>query len=777
MPPKGRDGGGTAGTGRGTAGRGTAAGAGRGSAAGRAARPAPKAAPKASAKSTGKPARKTAAAKPVRKTAAAKPVRKTSAAKPVGKTAAAKPARRSAAAAKGAASRRGATARPRQGAPKSELDAAWRSAPTASPGGRADGPARAGRRMEVRAGAVGSATRGRPSGASSRGGKPARAVRTPKSSRAPRPPKPPKRPRSPRPPKQPRTVRLADPRKRLRVSLIGVCVVLSLFGGRLIQLQGIDASTYASVADRIGLKTVAVRADRGVIIDRDGEPLASTVEAYTVEVDQTQVTNPAAYALQLEGILGTDAAALQRDLTGTDRYVVIGRGVPGSVWRQVRALGLAGLTAAPAPARDYPAGIVAGNVVGFLGADGLGLTGLEQAMDETLAGVDGEATYQFSPGGIRIPNSSANHVTQPVAGTGLRLTLDGDVQWNTEQVLAEAVANAGAADGVAVVMDVDTQEIVALAATPAFDPSDPSKTEAADRGSAAVEDAYEPGSVFKPITMSAVVDQGLADHTTVFSVPDSIRRGGETIHDYYSHGEDQMTLAGVVAKSSNVGTVLAAETLDKDVYHDYLRRFGFGTAPDLGLPGETGGRLPSGDDFTDLTRDNVAFGQGISVSAVQMASAYATIASGGVRVDPRLIAATIGADGRETPVEPSAPERIISEETAAEVTTMMEAVMGEGGTGKPALVDGYRIAGKTGTAQRVDPDCGCYADYNSSFMGFAPADDPRYVVVVSLFDPKNGNSGSALAGPAFADIMRFALEQGGVAPTGTEAPQVPLFAD
>ncbi|RIQ30047.1 peptidoglycan D,D-transpeptidase FtsI family protein [Jiangella rhizosphaerae] len=614
----------------------------------------------------------------------------------------------------------------------------------------------------VHAGAVASATRA------------AGPVRAPKASRTPRPPKPPRRPK---PPKQPRTVRLADPRKRLRVTLVGVCVILSLFGGRLIQLQGIDASTYAAVANQIGLKTVPVRADRGAIIDRDGEPLASTVEAYTLEVDQTQVANPAAYALQLESILGTDAADLQRTLTGDDRYVVVAREVPGSVWRQIRALGLPGFSATPAPARDYPAGTVAGNVVGFLGADGLGLTGLEQSMDQTLAGVDGEATYQFSPGGIRIPNSSSNHVSQPVAGTGLRLTLDSDVQWYTEQVLTEAVANAGAADGVAVVMDVDTQEIVALAATPAFDPGDPSKTEAADRGSAAVEDAYEPGSVFKPITMSAVVDQGLADHTTTFSVPDSIRRGGETIHDYYSHGEDEMTLAGIVAKSSNVGTVLAAELLEKDVYHDYLQRFGFGEAPDLGLPGETGGRLPSGEDFTDLTRDNVAFGQGISVSAVQMASAYATIANGGVRVDPRLVAATIDADGRETPVEPPAPERVISEETAAEVTTMMEAVMGEGGTGRPALVDGYRIAGKTGTAQRVDPECGCYADYNSSFMGFAPADDPQYVVVVSLFDPQNGNSGSALAGPAFADIMRFALEQGGVAPTGTEAPQVPLFAD
>ncbi len=572
-------------------------------------------------------------------------------------------------------------------------------------------------------------------------------------------------------------MRLADPRKRLRVSLVGVCVVLSLFGGRLIQLQGIDASGYAAVANQIGLDTVPVRAERGEILDRNGASLAATIEAYDIVIDQTQVSNPAAYALQLESILGTDAAALQETLTGDRRYVYVAKGVPGAVWRQVQALGLPGFTAETAAARDYPAGPVAGNVVGVLGAEGVGLTGLEQSMDPTLAGEDGEATYQFSPSGLRIPNSSSNHVQQPVSGTGLRLTLDRDVQWHAEQVLADAVENAGAADGVAVVMDVETQEIVALAATPTFDPNDPGKTEAADRGSAAVEDAYEPGSVFKPITMAAAVEEGVVDASTVFSVPDNIRRGGETINDYYSHGVDQMTVAGIVAKSSNVGTVLAAELLEKDVFNQYLDAFGFGTAPDLGLPGETGGYLPTGDAFTDLTRDNVAFGQGISVSAVQMASAYATIANGGLRVDPRLVAATIGPDGEETPIEPDEPERVISEETAAEVTTMMEAVMGDGGTGGPAEVDGYRVAGKTGTAQRIDPECGCYADYNSSFMGFAPADDPRYAVVVSLFDPKNGNSGSALAGPAFAEIMRFALEQGGVAPTGTEAPQVPLFAE
>jgi cell division protein FtsI (penicillin-binding protein 3) len=551
--------------------------------------------------------------------------------------------------------------------------------------------------------------------------------------------------------------------------------LLSLFAGRLVQLQGLDASTYAASASQIGRDTVAITANRGDIVDRDGEPLASTIEAFNVTVDQTQVTNPAAYALQLEGVLDVETNAVQRALTGTSRFGYVAKGVSGATWRQVKALGLPGLYAEPAAARAYPAGAVGGNVVGFIGRDGSGLAGLEQSQDAALAGQDGEATYHYSPGGQRIPTSSGNAVKPPVAGTGLRLTLDRDLQWYAEQALAEAVDEAKADSGVATVMKVDTQEVLAMASTPVVDPNQPGKTDAEDRGNKAVESAYEPGSIFKPLTVAAIIEEGAAAPESVFSVPDHIRRGGETIHDYYDHPEQRMTLAGIVAKSSNVGTLLAAETIDSGAFRGYLEKFGLGSTPDLGLPAETGGILP--EDWSDLTHDNIAFGQGVAVSSVQMASAYATIANGGVRVDPVLIAATVGADGEETVAAPGRTTRVVSEETAAKVTSIMEAVMGPDGTGKPALVDGYRVAGKTGTAQRVDPDCGCYRGYTSSFAGFAPADDPQYVVVVSLMNPRNGNSGGRLAGPAFADIMRFALEQGGVAPSGTEAPQLPLFAE
>ncbi|NDL59199.1 peptidoglycan D,D-transpeptidase FtsI family protein [Phytoactinopolyspora mesophila] len=571
-------------------------------------------------------------------------------------------------------------------------------------------------------------------------------------------------------------LRLADPRKRLKVLMVAGCVLLSLFAGRLVQLQGLDASTYAVTASQIGRTTTPLVADRGDIVDRNGAPLAKAVEAYHVFVDQTEVTNPARYALQLEDILEHSAAELQEKMTGDRQFTYVAKSVSGSVWREIQELELPGIGAENAELRDYPAGSVAGSIVGFIGSDGTPLAGLEFSQDDLLAGEDGQVVYRQSPGGQRIPTGAVAR-QDPVTGDGLRLTIDRDMQWYAEEVLAEAVENAAADSGVAVVikLEPDAHEITAMASVPSLDPTDPNSVEAADRGSKAVEEAYEPGSVFKPLSLAAVIEEGAATTESVFSVPDRIRRSGHTIRDHYNHPEQQMTLTGVMAKSSNVGTLLATEAVDQDVLYDYLADFGLGSQTGIGLPAETAGRLPS--DMSDLTRDNVSFGQGVSVNAVQIASAYAAIANGGVRLDPTLISATIDADGNEHPVDQAEPVRVVSEETAAEVTAMMEAVMGEGGTGQGSALEGYRVAGKTGTAQRIDPDCGCYRQFNSSFMGFAPADDPKYVVAVSVMNPRNGNSGSGLAGPAFADILRFALEMEGVQPSPDDPPRLPLFAD
>lgn len=552
---------------------------------------------------------------------------------------------------------------------------------------------------------------------------------------------------------------------------------MSLLAGRLFQLQGLDASNYAAMAHDTGLLEVAVPAVRGPILDRNGDALAQSVDAHDVIVDQVVVAddgNAAAYALQLEDLLGRDAASIQRDLTSDKRYVYLAKKVTPQTWQAISALGLEGVFSERASERIYPAGAVAGNVIGFTGADGPGLAGLELSKDGQLAGVDGLITYQAAQNGVRIPLGSGSR-ENPVAGEGMRLTIDRDIQWRAEEAIAAAVASGRAAGGNLVVLDVRTGEILAMATAPVVDPNDPGAIDADQRGNRVVEEVYEPGSVFKPLTMAAVVEEGLAGPATVFRAPDRLTRGGETIRDYYSHGADPMTLTGVMAKSSNVGTIMAAERLDPSVYGEYMDGFGLGATADLGLPAEAGGRVP--DEWSDLERDYAAFGQGISVNTVQMASAYATIANGGVRMPPRLIESTIDAGGEETPVARAAPQRVVSETTADAVTFMLEAVMGPEGTGRNSGVDGYRVAGKTGTAQRIDPECGCYRDYNASFMGFAPADEPRYAIAVSILDPERGNSGGALAGPAFADVMAFALHHNGVAPSGTEPPEFELFAD
>jgi cell division protein FtsI (penicillin-binding protein 3) len=426
-----------------------------------------------------------------------------------------------------------------------------------------------------------------------------------------------------------RMLRLADPRKRLRVLMVAGCVLLSLFAGRLVQLQGLDASTYAVTASQIGRTPVTLPADRGDILDRNGAPLAKAVEAHHIFVDQTEVTNPARYALQLEDILDQSAATLQEKLTGDRRFAYVAKSVSGSTWRDVQALGLPGIGSENAELRDYPAGAVGGSIVGFIGSDGTPLAGLELAQNELLAGQDGQAVYRESPGGQRIPTGAVAR-QDPVAGAGLQLTIDRDMQWYAEEALAEAVENAGADSGVAVVikLEPDAHEITALASVPSVDPTEPDNVDASDRGSKAVEEAYEPGSVFKPLSLAAVIEEGAASTDSVFSVPDRIRRSGHTIRDHYNHPEQQMTLTGIMAKSSNVGTLLATEAVDQDVLHGYLAEFGLGSATGIGLPAETAGRLPS--DMSDLTRDNVSFGQGVSVNAVQIASAYATIANGGI---------------------------------------------------------------------------------------------------------------------------------------------------
>lgn len=579
------------------------------------------------------------------------------------------------------------------------------------------------------------------------------------------------------------TLRLVRSPRRLTAAFLALSVIFGGFFVRLVWLQGVDPNDWAVKAASARTLAISLPAVRGPILDANGVPLATTVDAVDVIVDQTQMSNPAAAALQLAGPLGRDPAVLQAEMTGGSAYEPIARAVDGPVWSTIRAMGIKGIYSEPSADRAYPAGAVAGNIVGFIANNGKegdeeqvgGQAGLEESYDDVLAGVPGSLSYERDSAGRAIPLASQSRV-DPVPGSGLRLTIDRDIQWMVERTLAAKVAESKAAFGSAIVYDPATGAIVAMADVPHVNPDHPDGTAEEDRGSRAISAPFEPGSVQKVLTMAAVVDSGAAEPDDVFTVPDSIVRDGwpTPIKDFAPHEDWQITLSGILAKSSNVGTMKAAELVDKDELRDYLVRFGYGSEPGTGMPGESAGVL--GEQWADLRRDTISYGQGLSATIVHLASAYGALANDGLRVPPRLVEAVVDTDGTERPVPHDEPVQVVSPQTAREVTRMMEAVVGQGGTASNVVVDGYRIAGKTGTAQRLD-ERGVQVGRITSFAGFAPADDPQLVVVVSLHDPAPGSSGGGTAGPVFADIMKFALPRLGIAPTGTPAPRVPLFAD
>jgi len=594
--------------------------------------------------------------------------------------------------------------------------------------------------------------------------------------------------------------RLANREARLRVAVTALVCVLSLFGARLFQLQVADASVNAGRAQQSRIRTDVLPASRGSITDVNGRPLATTVAAYVVAADP-KLTGPyaARLAAALAPVLHTPAAALQAKLLEPGlRYVVLARqidpaarsavdtavsAVRAGVQAEQRAAGLpltevGGITITDDPRRVYPSGPVAGNVVGFVGTElGGGGTkaGLERTSDLLLSGKDGQRTYEVGRG-TAIP-SGDNTTVPAVDGSDIRLTLDADLQWRVQQSLAAGVKSTGAQYGMAVVVEVGTGRVAALAAAPSVDPADPGGVATQDRDDSPLQRVYEPGSVEKIVTMSALVDSGLVTPSTPIDVPGSVRVDGETIHDDVGHSTWKLTAAGVIAKSSNIGTLLLARQLPKDRLEAYMRAFGLGSRTGA-LPGgvESKGLLAPSSQWPDVQRDTIAFGQGVAVTAVQMAAVVATVANGGVYVQPSLVAGTTTPDGVFHPATASVTRRVVSPQAAAAVTAMMQGVAQAGGTAPKAAIPGFTVAGKTGTAQYSDGKT-TYADgvYTTSFAGFAPADSPRYVTYVVLHDPKQGRSGATTAMPIWRDITTFLLQRHPPADTGAVTPKLPIW--
>ncbi|MTA60921.1 MAG: penicillin-binding protein 2, partial [Actinobacteria bacterium] len=422
--------------------------------------------------------------------------------------------------------------------------------------------------------------------------------------------------------------------------------------------------------------------------------------------------------------------------------------------------------------REYPSGQLISSLVGFVRADGIGATGLESSLNSTITGTAGK--YSYARGyGAEIPGSQ-REIIGAKAGTNIRLTINRDVQWVAAKAIADAVKSSAATSGTVIVMDPKTGAIVAHATAPTFNPNNTKNVALSLMRNPSVQDVYEPGSTGKVMTMAAALEEKTITPTTVFTVPYMLKRGGSTFHDHEHHATQHLTTSGILAVSSNTGTIQVGETLSHDTLYNYLTKFGIGSKTGSGLPGESGGLLRVVSDWSGTTAPTVAFGQGYSVTAMQATSVFATIANNGVRVSPTVIAGTSDASGHFTPTANRSSVRVVSEDTAIKLRLMMESVVSAQGTAPSAAIPGYRVAGKTGTAMRYDQNTGKYSGYTASFIGFAPADAPRYVISVTLQDPKNGHYGGSLGGPVFKKVMTFVLQSEHVAPTGTKVLPVAL---
>jgi cell division protein FtsI (penicillin-binding protein 3) len=568
---------------------------------------------------------------------------------------------------------------------------------------------------------------------------------------------------------------------RLRVGFILIAMVVSVFAVRLFQLQGIDAKAYAARAEAAGLQTVTLPATRGAILDRNGAPLAESADGLMLVADPSMTADDAQEIAKIVARrLDVDYFEVLERLRKPDtQFQYLARRVPAADARAVvdelEERGFEGVDTRRDPVRNYPAKDVAANILGFMGGEGNALQGFELIFDDLLSGKDGSATYETG-GGQRLPLGD-NSVVDPVDGVDLSLTIDRDVQWYTQRVLRQAVQGSGGDSGAAVVLDTRTGEVLALADHPTFDANQPMLSPERDLGMRSLFDVYEPGSVEKVLTAASLIDAGKVMPGTRIRVPSQLERQDRVIGDYWDHGPLRLTLTGVIAKSSNIGTVLAADEFSPKELYSYLARFGLGEKTGVGIPGETRGLLPWWKTWSQINQDTISFGQGVSVNALQMAAAVNAIANGGVLVEPSLVKGkATTSQGVEVGSATSSSRRVISERAARLTAEMMEAVTDpEEGTAPGAAIEGYRVAGKTGTAQRVGEECGCYdGTFTVSFAGFAPADDPRFLVYVVVQDPKNGGGGGSIGGPAFRQIMTYLLRKYAVPPTGAAAPDNPV---
>ncbi len=589
-------------------------------------------------------------------------------------------------------------------------------------------------------------------------------------------------------PAPPRRRPAATASSRLRVGRVLLVAVLGIATLKLVVIQSFQAPDLNAASARQLLTEIPLPAERGPILDSAGKPLAFSIEANALvtnprTIARTHGAGTTEYVTRMASAIGLatgqDPAALQALLTADKGYVVLAKlvdpGVAKAVQDQFPEIALE-----RRESRQYPGGSLAANVIGSATWDATdtpgkltGRIGLESSQDNLLSGSNGVREVDTAEGSSAEIPGSVRYERPAVPGSTLQLTLDSDLQYTVQRELSAFVAKTGAKDNSsAVVLDVATGKVRALATGTTFDPSNPGASPANQLGNAAVTSPYEPGSVNKIVTMSAAIEYGVAQPGDVLDVPGSIRVADRTINDAWKHGLQHYTLTGVLAKSSNVGTIMTAQKVGPERFADMLTRFGLGQKTGVGLPGESPGSVPPMATWSGSTFGNLPIGQGLSMTVLQMAGMYQAVANNGLRIPPRIVEATVSPDGARTVPPAPAGVQVVSPQTAATLRTMLTAVTqdehNQRGTGPAAAVPGYQAAGKTGTAQQVNAACGCYASstYWITFAGMFPAQDPRYVIGIMLDAPAGGTS----AAPLFHNIATYLAQRDHIPLTANPTP-------
>lgn len=572
--------------------------------------------------------------------------------------------------------------------------------------------------------------------------------------------------------------------RRLRLLLTISAILIVVFLIRLIDFQIVRAEAISELSYEKRSMSRTVEAKRGDILDSNGNVLATSVYRYDINAAPAivravernvqgvaQVVSVDSLAAELASILGEDIAVLTQKLSGTSHYVNLKKRVDAETHRRIVDLDIPWIFSDAHQSRLYPNGAVAGNLLGFVDVDGVALAGIERQYNSCLAGVDGQESFEKGVDGIRIP-STAKVTQEVVHGRDVVLTIDSGLQYQAQQVLSAEVEKLNAEWAAAVVIEVKTGKIVLAAEAPSVDPNDPAKLEASQRGAKVFQFAYEPGSTMKALTAATAIDKGFATVSTGIVAPDSLEVFDATINDFSPHKPLKLTLAGVLMTSSNVGMIKIAENIPASVRFEDMQRFGFGKPTEVGFEGETFGVLNDYKSWDGVSNFTTMFGQALSVSPVQMTSAYQALANDGVRLPPMLVESCISEDGSATSAPSPNPIQVVSSDAANDVMLMLEKIVEEGGLGKLTAVPGYRSAGKTGTAEIKEGDG--YGDYYaSSFFGMAPVDDPQYAVGVVVYKPTRVWINARAAVEPYQKILSQVLIANRVTPSSTTSNPIP----